>query len=394
MRETNQHNSSPVKVPINLGLEELIDASPVPEPRDLRLLLNQLNTIAEQLENKSLPRALIAEQLIGIRPELVGISQNEPVAQLFDKLRGVLLAVDASFNLRAETREKLLAPVEAKPKVAHRPTPAQVPEQEVPQPVSDIAQFSSLVRSIDEKRKSEQVAVPSEARLTVPRLRISKTYWVAIFLTLLLTLPFIFVRFSRAPDKQITLLPNSQSAVLTKLPEAALTLPLFDPINEVGALSSLAYELQDKQPLPAAERKPQLKTAQADSPQEGRPEQLKIGAQDEPVQIREMQVKPEQKEPENEIDFPPFRSNKPAPLPNTQAPLGGGHAVDRFTIPKSYTAVVPTDIMPRPSYYGQSIGALRSGETILVDALIGPWVRLRLAAGRPGFVLAQDVSAR
>jgi hypothetical protein len=393
MREENYRSTLLVKESINLGLEELVETPSLSEPKDLVFLLNQLESLAQQLVNKSLPRALIAEQLLSIKTDLGGVSESDQSVILFNKLRESLLANDASFSLSRETSQKLLAPNEPKHKL---PITAPISNREAPllaEPASDLAQFSSLVRSIDEKRKTTLAeSTTPVSLLSHIRSRISKTSLIAICITLLFTICFVIFRYSREPENRITFLPITQSDTLIKLSEKTLTLPSFNPISEIGSLSSLAYELQSKQALPNDQRKVRLKSTSDDSVN-SRPEALQIGVQDEPVQVREMQVKPEQKLPENEIDFPPYRTNKPAPSLNAPLLPADGHAVDKFSIARPYTAVVPTDIMPRPSYYGQSVGALRSGQQILVDALIGPWVRIRLADGRPGFVLAQDVAA-
>ena len=63
---------------------------------------------------------------------------------------------------------------------------------------------------------------------------------------------------------------------------------------------------------------------------------------------------------------------------------------EKFSGGKVYSIIVATRVMDRPSFRTVPIAKLQRGDTVLVEAQVGDWLKLRSKKGSPGYILAQD----
>ena len=58
-----------------------------------------------------------------------------------------------------------------------------------------------------------------------------------------------------------------------------------------------------------------------------------------------------------------------------------------------YQVITRTLVLAEPFYSAPIVGRLLSGDIVEVESKVGDWLKIRSAKGRPGFVLAQDVTS-
>lgn len=58
-----------------------------------------------------------------------------------------------------------------------------------------------------------------------------------------------------------------------------------------------------------------------------------------------------------------------------------------------YQVIARTLVLAEPFYSAATVGRLLSGDIVEVEAKVGEWLKIRSAKGRPGYVLAQDVTS-
>lgn len=68
------------------------------------------------------------------------------------------------------------------------------------------------------------------------------------------------------------------------------------------------------------------------------------------------------------------------------------YPVDKFGSPRQYRTLTATDVLSQPSYVARPLARLDRGATVDVVSRMGEWLEIRSAAGRVGYILAQDAS--
>jgi hypothetical protein len=279
------------------------------------------------------------------------------------------------------------------------PSETSIPSQ------SDFSEFAAIVRSLAEDRNDKSEAVQNDAR-SIQAIRWRLMAIVSAIMLIVGGLLFAVSQYSRGEIERVAFIPPKIDSTHSTIRGGTepVALPRFDQIRDIGAIASLAYDLDNSDFEKRGVVPPRVAKSQPVAANSSRPreeislpqavETLTIKESTEPSEVRELQQRPEPEHNENVIDFPPYR-NKPQPTPGlfgTTAP-NGAVLVQRLSPPKLFTTIVATDIRPRPSYVGATIGALPSGDTVSVDTLFGPWARIILSSGRPGYVLMQDLAA-
>lgn len=67
-----------------------------------------------------------------------------------------------------------------------------------------------------------------------------------------------------------------------------------------------------------------------------------------------------------------------------------GFEVEKFDADKLYVVIAKTNVMARPSYQTAALAELQTGDKVLVESKLGPWLKLRSKHGQSGYILAQD----
>ncbi|MBN8548169.1 MAG: hypothetical protein J0M12_02515 [Deltaproteobacteria bacterium] len=67
-----------------------------------------------------------------------------------------------------------------------------------------------------------------------------------------------------------------------------------------------------------------------------------------------------------------------------------GLPVEKFDSDKLYLVLTKTNVMARPSFHTAALAELESGDKVLVESKVGPWLKLRSKHGQAGYILAQD----
>ncbi len=67
-----------------------------------------------------------------------------------------------------------------------------------------------------------------------------------------------------------------------------------------------------------------------------------------------------------------------------------GMEVDKYEADKLFIVITKTNVMARPSFQTAALAELQSGDKVLVEAKVGPWLKLRSKQGQAGYILAQD----
>lgn len=97
------------------------------------------------------------------------------------------------------------------------------------------------------------------------------------------------------------------------------------------------------------------------------------------------------------IDFPPYRNAENRPdrgrdgNGNSFGRRGNGEGgMERFSAPRTYTITKRTTVMSGPSVKAFQVEELDTGDEIVVEAQIGPWLQLRSKRNQVGYILADD----
>lgn len=67
-----------------------------------------------------------------------------------------------------------------------------------------------------------------------------------------------------------------------------------------------------------------------------------------------------------------------------------GVPVEKFESDKLFLVIAKTNVMARPSFHTAALAELESGDKVLVESKVGPWLKLRSKHGQAGYILAQD----
>ena len=166
-----------------------------------------------------------------------------------------------------------------------------------------------------------------------------------------------------------------------------LVAPTASAIEDVNTLSSLIYSIDGKNGGSDQQKSPET-SGQASAVQK-----TEVPHEKERVNT-ESPREPSPRLPRVERDplWGDLKREERSPFGDEEN--RGGIPVDKFSRPVMFRVVNETLVLPTPSLRAKPVQRLRAGDEVLVEAKMGPWLRLRSQSNRPGFILAQDAEEK
>lgn len=180
--------------------------------------------------------------------------------------------------------------------------------------------------------------------------------------------------------------------------QSVVALEPKDPVGRLGALFYAMDEAGDKpnsqddlsdlsadrQPIQSPQRGQGEQPAARDASSENPRSKERVNTKG-PVESPDFSERVERRRERYSVERAPLEGGSPrAVLPHREpaAPTDAG---------RIFRVLARTDVVSAPSFGGRVIGALETGDKVLVEGFLGRWVRLRSRHGRGGYVLAHDV---